>query len=278
MKTILVPTDPHLAMESSLGTALLAGRLFDSYIEGFALRPAPIEYIPIDMVGGLTWAGNDINDDDVVEQAHALFDGFMRQHAVPPRPGVSGGLGYGWLDNAPFGEAFAGSYGRVFDLTVVARPSSGQPRSSMLTLEAALFESGRPILMAPPSTPRTLGECVVIAWNGSDETARAASFAQPFLERARRIVVLTVESGMVPGPTGEQVATWLRRNGFEAEAITAPPDRRGPGEAILSIAGSLGCDLLVKGAYTQSRLRQMIFGGATSYILSNATLPVLLAH
>jgi nucleotide-binding universal stress UspA family protein len=278
MKTILVPTDPHLAMESSLETALLVGRLFGSYIEGFALRPAPIEYIPIDMVGGLTWAGNDINDDDVVEQAHTLFDGFMRQRAIPQRTGASGGLGYGWLDNAPFGEAFAGSYGRVFDLTVVARPSSGQPRSSMLTLEAALFESGRPILMAPPSIPKTLGECVVIAWNGSDETARAASFARPFLERARRIVVLTVESGMVPGPTGEQVATWLRRNGFEAEAITAPPDRRGPGEAILSIAGSLGCDLLVKGAYTQSRLRQMIFGGATSYILSNATLPVLLAH
>ena len=89
---------------------------------------------------------------------------------------------------------------------------------------------------------------------------RAASFARPFLERARRVIVLTVESGMVPGPTGEQVALWLRRNGIAAEAMTAPADRRGPGETILAQAASLGCDLLVKGAYTQSRLRQMIFG------------------
>lgn len=50
------------------------------------------------------------------------------------------------------------------------------------------------------------------------------------------------------------------------------------GEAILATAASQGCDLLIKGAYTQSRLRQMIFGGATRHILANATLPVLMAH
>ena len=51
-----------------------------------------------------------------------------------------------------------------------------------------------------------------------------------------------------------------------------------PGENPLGKAAALGCDLLVKGAYTQSRLRQMFFGGATSHILGNTTLPVLMAH
>jgi len=55
-------------------------------------------------------------------------------------------------------------------------------------------------------------------------------------------------------------------------------ERRGAGEVILSRARDLGCDLLIKGAYTQSRLRQMIFGGTTRHILANATLPVLMAH
>lgn len=50
------------------------------------------------------------------------------------------------------------------------------------------------------------------------------------------------------------------------------------GEVILEHAGKLGCDLLVKSAYTQSRLRQMIFGGATRHVLANATLPILMAH
>jgi nucleotide-binding universal stress UspA family protein len=54
--------------------------------------------------------------------------------------------------------------------------------------------------------------------------------------------------------------------------------RRRTGEVILAHANALGCDLLIKGAYTQSRLRQMIFGGTTRYILSNAQLPVLMAH
>ncbi|WP_114948198.1 universal stress protein [Microvirga calopogonii] len=39
------------------------------------------------------------------------------------------------------------------------------------------------------------------------------------------------------------------------------------------MAASLNCDLLVNGAYTQSRLRQFIFGGATSHILANTTVP-----
>ena len=278
MKTLLVPIDPHLPTASALETTLLTARLFESYIEGFALRPAPIEYIPIDMVGGLTWAGTDVSDDETVDQAKALFESFMRERGISGPSGAAPGLGYGWLDTAPFGEAFVGSYGRVFDLTIVARPSPGQPRTSMLTLEAALFESGRPILMAPPAPPRTLAQTVVIAWNGSDETARAAALARPFLDQARRVVVLTVESGMVPGPPGEQVVQWLRRNGIAAEAVTAPPDRRSPGEVILAQAALVGCDLLIKGAYTQSRLRQMIFGGATSHILAKATLPVLLSY
>jgi nucleotide-binding universal stress UspA family protein len=67
-------------------------------------------------------------------------------------------------------------------------------------------------------------------------------------------------------------------NGIKAAAITVSPGTRSTGEAILDRAKSLGCDLVVKGAYTQSRLRQMIFGGATRHILANATLPVLMAH
>jgi nucleotide-binding universal stress UspA family protein len=71
---------------------------------------------------------------------------------------------------------------------------------------------------------------------------------------------------------------YLQRNGIAAKMMTTPTSDRGAGAAILAAAKSEGCDLLVKGAYTQSRLRQMIFGGATSHILANAELPVLMAH
>jgi len=87
-----------------------------------------------------------------------------------------------------------------------------------------------------------------------------------------------VQGGTVPGPTGEQLARYLQRNGVSCEAITVSPEGRSTGEAILANAASLKCDLLIKGAYTQSRLRQMIFGGATRHILANATIPVLMAR
>jgi len=148
----------------------------------------------------------------------------------------------------------------------------------MSAIEAGLFETGRPVLVAPPSPPRRIGENILIAWNCSTEQARATALAMPLLQKASRVTVLTVEGGTVPGPTGEQLARHLARNGVPCEPVTVTPDGRSTGEVILANAASLGCDLLIKGAYTQSRLRQMIFGGATRHILANATLPVLMAH
>src|SRR5205823_8751083 len=79
-------------------------------------------------------------------------------------------------------------------------------------------------------------------------------------------------------PTGQQLCRYLQLNEVAAKPLTVGLDGRLTGEVILFHAKALGCDLLIKGAYTQSRLRQMIFGGTTRYILSNAELPVLMAH
>jgi nucleotide-binding universal stress UspA family protein len=102
--------------------------------------------------------------------------------------------------------------------------------------------------------------------------------AMPFLRLAERITICTVEGATVAGPSGEQMARSLKMNGIAAEPITLKPGKRNAGETLLAKADELGCDLIVKGAYTQSRLRQMIFGGTTRHILANAKLPVLMAH
>jgi nucleotide-binding universal stress UspA family protein len=231
------------------------------------------------MVGGLTWTRDDITDEQAVRQSREIFDRFMSDRGVARFQGRDASLGYGWLENATAGDTFVSSYARVFDITVLGRPTAGHAEPSMATLEAVLFESGRPILIAPPTAPTKLGDTVVIAWNGSTETARATAFAMPFLKQATRVVVVTVEgSPLHEGPPGEELARTLRLNGIAAEASTVKADRRSIGETLLKVSASLGADLMVKGAYTQSRLRQMIFGGTTSHILAEATLPVLMAH
>jgi nucleotide-binding universal stress UspA family protein len=277
-KTILVPIEQYDLIGSTLETALLLARQFDSYIEGFALRaPIPAAFA-IGDVGAVPIEALKLDLEETENRSRGLFESFMQQRGVP-RAGETKALSCGWLGNAPEGDHFVGSHGRVFDVTVLGKPARDADGPRMTTLEAALFDSGRPVLIAPPSPQPRMGTNVLIAWNCSTEQARTIAFAMPILKRANRVIVLTVEGGAgVPGPTGQQLCRYLQLNDVPAKPMSVGLEGRVTGEVILAHARALGCDLLIKGAYTQSRLRQMIFGGTTRYILSNAQLPVFMAH
>jgi nucleotide-binding universal stress UspA family protein len=278
MKTILVPMEGHDAMQPVLETALLLARRNESYIEGFALRWSINEFMVGDVMSGpLETYRQDIAEE--AKQTRQIFESFMQKHDVPRSTGATGSLSFNWLDEAPEGESFIGSYGRVFDVIVMNRRDAKSSPLHDRAIEYGLFESGRPILLSPPSPPRQIASNVLIAWNCSTEQARAIALAMPLLQKADRITVLTVIGGTgVPGPSAEKLIQYLQHNGIVAEPMKVKLDGRNTGEAILATAQSLGCDLLIKGAYTQSRLRQMIFGGATQHVLANAALPVLLAN
>ena len=266
-------------MHSALETALLLARKFDSCVEGFPLRPGMADLVAMDPDSGLTMVAVKENDAELVRHAEDVFRSFMAQHAVPERAGeASTSLSWTWHKDAPSGHDYVGSYGRIFDMIVLARPGPEWQSPSMITLESALFESGRPVLIAPPVAPRSLGTNVLIAWNCSTEQARTTADAMPFLRLAERVTIVTVEGATVAGPSGEEMARALKINGINAEPMTLKSRKGAAGETLLKKADELGCDLIVKGAYTQSRLRQMIFGGTTRHILANATLPVLMAH
>ena len=216
----------------------------------------------------------------MAQNARLRFEAWMTTHSVPPRSGEPHGLCFGWHGDELIDDDALGCRGRAFDLIVIGRPGSGRDEPRMATVESALFDSGRPVLLVPPTAPEaaTLGETIVVSWNGSSETARAVSFAMPFLLRARQVVVLTVKGATVEGPSGDEIAATLRLHDVPATALTHEDERRSPGAAILAQARELGADFLVKGAYTQSRIRQMIFGGATRHIIMESPIPVLMAR
>lgn len=276
MKTILIPSEDHDAMSVVLETAWLMAKTFDSYMEGFAVRPADGTFVAVEPVSSIAITGT--YDREVAQRVRETFETFMRGHGVPQMDREPAVLSYGWSMTEAAEDAFIGSYGRDFDLIVLGRPGRALENPRMPPLEAALFESGKPVLIVPPVAPQSIGRNVLVAWNGSTEQAHTNAFALPLLRNAEQVTVLTVEGGTTPGPSGEDAAHHLRRNGVKAAALTVKPETRSTGEAILEQAAALGCDLLVKSAYTQSRLRQMIFGGATRHILANAALPVFMAH
>ncbi len=299
MKTILLPLESGDGLQSMLETAWLAATAFGSTIQGLYIRRALPGVVVAD-IGGYAAAAPDLVESFEAEDrergasARRAFEEFLRGKGVtlgeppgagPPdvRPTSPGPTGEErpsatWAEEIPPGDAAVGMYARLFDLTVVGRPVPGASTPAASTLETVLFDSGRPILIAPPSAPKSLGGTAVVSWNASTETARAVAFAMPFLRRAERVVVLAVEGVMVPGPSAAEAARHLQLNGVAAETREAATSGRGGGETILAEAAALGADLLVKGAYTHSRLRQMIFGGATSKILAEAELPVFMAH
>ena len=277
MKAILVPVEPHSLMRSVLDAALLVAGRFGSHVEGLALGPDIPDVIAFDVPVGWTIL-SEKEQRELVERSRHIFEEFMLSCAVPRKAEAPDEVSCGWLGQHLFGDSYVGSFGRVFDLIVLGRPGSGEEPPRLATLEAALFEGGRPVLMVPPSTPGSIGETVVIAWNGSTETARTVALATPILQKAGRVIVLTLEGWGVEGPSGAELALRLQRNGIRAETAARRLGNRPPGEAILEDAASFHADLLVKGAYTQSRLRQMIFGGATSHIIAHADIPVLMAH
>ncbi|HEY8580039.1 MAG TPA: universal stress protein [Beijerinckiaceae bacterium] len=278
MKNILVPIEMHSSIESVLRASVLLGRRFNSHIEGMALGPDLPDLVAFDMP--VSWTVQDQNAwRELADEAHRRFETYMMENGVPTRGTPDGApqVTHGWAGETSFGDSQAASYARAFDISVMGRPGSERGDARMATAEAAIFESGRPVLLAPPAPVDSLGETIVISWNQSTETARAVAFAMPLLLQAKQVYVLTIENFMVDGPPGELLARSLANHGVKVEALTRP-NARSPGEAVLEQAGKLGCDLLVKGAYTQSRLRQMIFGGATAHIMARARVPVFMAN
>lgn len=263
-------------MPAVFEAARLIASAFDSYIEGFAVRPSVVDYVNIEPLGALAISAE--NDSGATMQARAQFESFMQAHGVIRAEQGPAVVSYGWPRTEAADDNFIGSYGRIFDLIALGRPGRGPENPRMLPLEAALFDSGRPVLVVPSMVPVSIGRNILISWNGSTEQARTNAYALPLLHRAERVTLLTVEGGTAPGPSGEEAARHLRRNGIAVTASTIKPGTHATGEVILDHAAQLGCDLLVKSAYTQSRLRQMVFGGATRHILANANLPVFMAH
>jgi nucleotide-binding universal stress UspA family protein len=277
MKSVLVAVEEHTLLPQVLETAFALGQAFESYIEGVPVTLDLPTAVPVDMAIGAPLVLDSESRREMVAASRHHFETFMKGRGLARAAGGLSGPSFGWHEGDLTNDTFFGAYARTFDIAVVGRPSSKANHPRLATAESALFESGRPILVVPPATVATFGTSVVIAWNRSTETARAVQLALPVLMRAGQVTVLSLEDWGVEGPAAEDLARSLRRHGIAAQCRTAPPGRN-PGDAILKETAALGGDLLIKGAYTQSRLRQLIFGGATSHILAHASLPVVMAH
>ena len=225
-------------------------------------------------------------------EVRALQKGALREAADRARTlfteGVErGGLGLTteWREAEGDVGDVAALHARYVDLTVIGQTDPDDiPLGAARDLpERVILGAGRPVLVVPYAGRfATIGERVLLAWNATREATRAANDALPFLRRATRVAVLSVNPRGGPGGhgavPGADIALHLARHGVRAEAASIATDEVGIDDMLLSQAADSGADLIVMGAYGHSRLGELVLGGATRHILRQITVPVFMSH
>lgn len=164
------------------------------------------------------------------------------------------------------------------DLVLFARQASEDENlSASSLLKTTLESSGRPVLVVTGDLAPDFARTVVIAWNGSVESAHAVTAALPLLNRAHTVHVLTFATARTDASACEDVVAYLSCHGVKAKAHVHEPEGS-VGEELLLEAESLSANLIVMGGYTHSRVRQTLFGGVTHYVLENGHVPLLMSR
>lgn len=271
--------------QASVGVVELGCRLalhFNSHVEFLHVRvdPRDMAFAGADgfgtpLVGDLVeLAAREATE--TARQARALFDAAMKRHAMPlqDEPDALNQPSACWHEEVGYSPVKVSDRARLFDVMILGRSGRVVDEPHSAAIEEALLTTGRPALIAPAETPRTLGTSVAIAWNDTPECAKALAAAMPFLIRAGEVHVLSLGASQAA-----ELSVHLGWYGIRAKAADVYAAKGvGVGELLLAAARERGADLLVMGGYGHTPWRELLFGGATREVLATSLLPLLLSH
>jgi nucleotide-binding universal stress UspA family protein len=215
------------------------------------------------------------------QRVQAFFLRYVEEHGIPIVTDPAAAFTAGSV-TASFGsvvgreEDVVAQQARLSDFVVLAHPEASDDVSTSDALHAVLFDSGRPVMVAARTAPAHLGRRVCIGWNGTAESAAAVAAGLPWIERAEAVTVLHAEEYQRRGPDVTGLVDYLAWHGVKAETRQFRPVGNSVGAGMLAAAKDVGADLLIMGAYSHSRLRQLILGGVTRHVLEHADLTLLM--
>jgi nucleotide-binding universal stress UspA family protein len=286
IRTIFVPLSDAAGAAGTLGTAFVLAKSFNAHVDTLHLRSDPTESIS-DFVGETVspalveevLESAEQRSGVIAKRTRKAFDDAVAKARVDlvSRASAQGKATAAYQEQTGLADYWVETRGRVSDLIVVKRPRTSADVIARSIAESALMGTGRPVLLAPTSAPRKLGENLAIAWNGSIEASKAVAAALPFLMRAKNVTAISVVDGGGDHNL-DGLVQYLRWHGVRAKANAVNSRGSDVGKAVASAASRAKADMLVMGAYTHSRVREMIFGGVTDYVFSSGKMPVLFAH
>ena len=278
IKTILLPRDQAEITTEVLATSLAVAQQFHAHLELLLLRRDPGDTMPFVFS---TLSSSNLrqtvleaaqqSENERAKQIRQSFDEFCAKHniaIVDTPPGPTDSVSASWSEGED--DALI-RRGRLHDLIIIGRPDQHAPT----TFETALLETKRPVLIAPPQVPITVGQRIAIGWNSSAEASQAVTDALPFMRHAANVTILTSQQRL---QSTQELIAYLAWHGIQAEFKLFNASSHAIGEALLAEAQDINADLFVIGGYSHTRARQILFGGVTQHFIHKAELPVLMAH
>jgi len=290
IRTVLAAISGGIASEGAMETECGLAKCFGAHVEGLHVKPDPADILPlfgtdvgVPMYGDLLKLAEE-QAAQSAGRAKAAFMSAIAHHALPERArpagpdgGVVGEASASWREEVGFASAVVARRARFFDLVVLGRSGRVIDAPYSDTIEQAILEAGRPVLIAPLRVGPPPCETVVIAWNDSASAARAVASAMPILRQAKAVHVIS--AGKAGARPNDELAEYLAWHGISAASHPAAPVAGVPiGELLIAAARDCGADLLVMGGYGHALWREMLFGGASRQILATARLPLLITH
>ena len=275
MRNILLPfeyieTIPHL-----VDCAVSLAKKYNSSVSGVAIHQRIDSFIAQE--GSIVF--DSLHHDENKEEAIKYKEKFIDHiNTLKKSDSDLSDLKYKWLSEELENQKYLGDLSRVYNVVIISRPYQELQSASLSSIQTILFDGGRPVMLIPMNKQIDIGREVVISWNCTTESSRAVFAALPILKKANNVTILTVEKVIADGPSGEQVSELLASHGIDAKPVTISGDEKKIGDAILDFSKSVDADLIVKGAYTQSRLREIIFGGATRHLMLHSEIPIYLVN
>jgi nucleotide-binding universal stress UspA family protein len=285
IRTMLVSVDGTEPSRHALLTGFAVGRALGSHVDVLHVRADPKDTVPLLGEGMSVAMIEDMMDvaeresTDRASKARQVFEAAISEYGATLSQQPTGqGFSVNWIEETGREDDAIALHGRLADLIVAPRPTEQSDVSANLALNAALFETGRAVLVVPPSGPPTQAKNAVISWNGSAHAARAVAAAMPLLKTAENVTVFTVESDRTSMERAPELATYLGWHGISCDTHTLGGSPAAVGAKLMEEVAADKADLLVMGAYTHSRMRQLILGGVTRHVLETSPVAVLMAH
>jgi nucleotide-binding universal stress UspA family protein len=275
IKDILVKLERDAARDSVCDFAVSIAGTFDAHLTGVAFGNAGIPSfvmpdVPSDVLAGV-----------IAENEAAARKSIDRFESAIQRGGVAGEHRLVVDGNSGPPDALA-LLARRCDLSVVMQSDHRNGAHNDLMIEAALFGSGRPVLVVPYIHKGGVAlNRVICCWDGSRTAARAVNDALPILRKAKSVEVFIVANEKTRTERelrGADIARHLARHGVQVEVEITPAADIDVASIVLSHAADLSADMLVMGGYGHSRLREFMLGGVTRGILETMTVPVFMSH